>query len=47
VGYNNFCLARFRWPVLKCPSLAGFQVSPEALYDLLDHKASEFLYRPC
>jgi len=22
---------RFNWPVLKCPRLAGFEVSPEAM----------------
>lgn len=27
---TNLVLACFRWPVLRCPSLAGFQASPEA-----------------
>ena len=27
VGYNYYVLPEFRWPVLRCPSLAGFQVS--------------------
>ena len=31
VGYNNLVWLDFYWPVLRCPSLAGFQVSPEAV----------------
>ena len=28
-GINTLVLARLRWPVLKCPPMAGFQVSAE------------------
>ena len=31
VEYNRDLSCRFYWPVLRCPSLAAFQVSPEAL----------------
>jgi len=27
-GITTFVLPQFRWPVLRCPSLAGFQASP-------------------
>ena len=30
------CLS-LRWPVLKCPSLAGFQVSPEVFTGRIKH----------
>ena len=28
-GINTLVLARLRWPLLKCPPLAGFQTSTE------------------
>src|SRR5258708_7084743 len=31
---NDLVLLVFYWPVLRCPSLAGFQVSPEAQVSL-------------
>jgi hypothetical protein len=33
-GITRLVLLRFRWPGLKCPSLAGFQVSPEERWAL-------------
>jgi len=30
-GYKELVPPVFYWPVLRCPSLAGFDLSPEAL----------------
>jgi hypothetical protein len=43
VGYKVLSLARFRWPVLRCPSLAGFEVSPEVQKGQGDSKR-EWIY---